>query len=114
MKTAITFLFLAASSTAGYAGQSDAKIYRGEYFYNFETASFTPQGSTESWCVDSSKLKQAELPPDGTPGGPWGTADIVVRGVLSEKGSYCNLGAYKYFLDITDVLEIHNRKRRTQ
>jgi len=38
------------------------QLYRGEYFYNFETAAFTPEGSKEAWCVNSAKLKNAELP----------------------------------------------------
>ena len=88
------------------------KQYRGEYFYNFETASFTPEGSSEAWCINSAKLKDAELPADASGGRVPGTADIVVLGVLRPQGHYCNLGASKYFLDITKVIEIRNRKRR--
>jgi len=88
------------------------QLYRGEYFYNFETAAFTPEGSSEAWCVSSAKLKDAELPADANSGGGSGTADIVVLGVLSAEGHYCNLGASKHFLDITKVVEIRNRKRR--
>ncbi|HEU0068800.1 MAG TPA: hypothetical protein VFQ26_05990 [Nitrospiraceae bacterium] len=86
--------------------------YRGEYFYNFETAAFTPEGSSEAWCVDSGKLKDAELPADAKSGGAGGTADVVIIGVLSAEGHYCNLGAYKHFLDISKVVEIRNRKKR--
>lgn len=88
------------------------KQYRGEYFYNFETAAFTPEGSSEAWCVNSAKLKDAELPSDSNGGGVSGTADVVVLGVLSPEGHYCNLGASKHFLDITNVIEIRNRKKR--
>ncbi|WP_454832684.1 hypothetical protein [Pseudoxanthomonas wuyuanensis] len=88
-------------------------VYRGEYFYNFETAAFTPDGSSEPWCVNSAKLKDAEVPANGSPGGPWGTADIVVRGTLSPEGNYCNLGAYKRFLEITEVISISNKRRAT-
>lgn len=84
-------------------------IYRGEYFYNFETAAFTPEGSSERWCVNSVKLKDAEVPANGSHGGAWGTADIVVRGTLSPEGNYCNLGAYKCFLEITEVISIRNK-----
>jgi len=88
------------------------QLYRGEYFYNFESAAFTPEGSSEAWCVDSAKLKDAELPANANSGGASGTADVVVFGVLSAEGHYCNLGASKHFLDITKVVEIRNRKRR--
>jgi len=88
-------------------------VYRGEYFYNFETAAFTPEGGSERWCVNSAKLKDAEVPAKGSPGGPRGTADIVVRGTLSAEGNYCNLGAYKRFLEITEVISISNKRRVT-
>ena len=106
-------LILAIFMIAGCASVTPKNsVYRGEYFYNFESTSFTPEGGSESWCVDSAKLKDAELPADGTSEGPWGTAQVVVRGVLSPKGKYCNLGAYKHFLDITEVIDISNRQRR--
>ena len=88
-------------------------IYRGEYFYNFETSAFTPEGASDPWCVNSAKLVDAQLPADGAPGGPWGRADVVVRGVLSPAGSYCNLGAYRHFLEVTEVISITNRRRVT-
>jgi hypothetical protein len=107
---------IAFSTLVAFAGAeaptSAPKQYRGEYFYNFETAAFTPEGSGEAWCVNSAKLKDAELPADANGGGVSGTADIVVLGVLSAPGHYCNLGASKHFLDITKVIEIRNRKRR--
>lgn len=89
-----------------------SSIYSGEYFYNFENASFTSEGGSESWCVNSSKLKDAELPSNGAPEGAWGTAQIVVRGVLSPRGRYCHLGSYKHFLEITEVIDVSNRQRR--
>jgi hypothetical protein len=89
-----------------------SSIYHGEYFYNFESASFTPEGSSESWCVNSAKFKDAELPSDGAPEGASGTAKVIVRGMLSPPGKYCNLGAYKHFLEITEVIDISNRRRQ--
>ncbi len=86
-------------------------VYSGKYFYNFETAAFTPKGSSEQWCVDSVKLKDAEVPANGSPAGRWGVADVVVRGTLSPEGKYCNLGAYKRFLDVTEVIGISNKLR---
>jgi len=111
MRRLLLVVSVMIASCASVAPKSS--IYRGEYFYNFESASFTPDGSSEPWCVNSAKLKDAELPSDGTPERAWGTAQVVVRGVLSPRGKYCNLGAYKHFLEITDVIDISNRQRRT-
>jgi hypothetical protein len=114
MRVELPPLFLGLIAVSGCATNPvPADVYRGEYFYNFETAAFTPEGSTERWCVNSAKLKEAELPANGSPGGPWGTADIVVRGTLSPEGNYCNLGAYKRFLEITEVVSISNQRRVT-
>jgi hypothetical protein len=110
---AVTIALSTLVAFAGTEAPSPApRQYRGEYFYNFETASFTPEGSSEAWCVNSAQLKDAELPADANGGGVSGTADIVVLGVLSAQGHYCNLGASKHFLDITEVIEIRNRKKR--
>ncbi|MGB4859158.1 MAG: hypothetical protein WBP11_07480 [Dokdonella sp.] len=110
------FLFVCVavvSSLSGCAsGRSTDQLYRGEYFYNFESAAFSADRESQPWCVDPEKLIDAELPDDGTAAGPWGTAHVVVRGVLSEEGRYCNLGVTKRFLDITEVLEISNRQRK--
>jgi hypothetical protein len=110
-------LYLTVLCLAALAGctstPAPGDVYRGEYFYNFETAAFTPEGSSERWCVNSAKLKDAEVPANGSPGGPWGAAEIVVRGTLSPEGNYCNLGAYKRFLEITEVISISNKRRVT-
>jgi len=112
MRTHISLMVLCLAALTGCATTSvPGDVYRGEYFYNFETAAFTPEGSSERWCVNSAKLKDAEVSANGSPGGPWGTADIVVRGTLSPEGSYCNLGAYKRFLEITEVISISNKRR---
>ena len=114
MHQRLSLLLFGAALISGCATVTpQVQIYRGKYFYNFESAALTPEGASQPWCVNSAKLKDAELPADGAPGGPWGTADIVVRGVLSPEGSYCNLGAYKHFLEITEVIEISNRQRVT-
>jgi hypothetical protein len=109
VKSSLLVLFLVAVSGCATTAR-EGEIYRGEYFYNFETAAFTPEGGAERWCVNSAKLKEAEVPADGSPGGPWGRADVVVRGTLSPEGSYCNLGAFKRFLEITEVISISNRR----
>ena len=88
---------------AGCATQSPAKIYKGSYFYNFESSSFTPAGSNEAWCVNSAEMAKAQLPST-----PSGTADVVVQGSLSAKGHYCNLGASKHVLKVYKVLSVAN------
>ena len=108
-------LFLAAilcSALASCASTNSSRTYAGEYFYNFESSSFTPNGTSKPWCVDATKLKEAELPASDNTAGPWGTAQIVVRGTLSPKGSYCNLGSYERFLEITEIVSISNKKER--
>jgi hypothetical protein len=85
-----------------------SKVYSGNYFYNFETSSFTPDGTDESWYL-SGNLGQAELASNG-PGDPRDTAHIVVLGALSPPGHYCNLGASKYVLTVNEVLEVSDRR----
>ncbi|EIL94309.1 hypothetical protein UU7_04897 [Rhodanobacter spathiphylli B39] len=86
------------------------QIYRGTYFYNFESSSFTPEGTNENWCL-SGDLRKAELPARG-PGGPWGSAYVVVRGELGPPGHYCNMGASKYVLTVHDVIEVRDKVAR--
>jgi hypothetical protein len=113
MRQLFSLAVLSALFTVTSAGVPDKapQLYRGEYFYNFESAAFTPEGATEAWCVDSAKLRGAELSSTDSRGRSSGTAHIVVRGVLSPKGHYCSLGGYKHFLNITEVVEITNRRR---
>ncbi len=114
MRTNLYLIVLCLAALTGCASTpAPGDVYRGEYFYNFETAAFTPEGSSERWCVNSVKLKDAEVPANGSPGGAWGTADVVLRGTLSPEGNYCNLGAYKRFLEITEVISISNKRRVT-
>jgi hypothetical protein len=83
------------------------KVYSGKYFYNFESSSFTPDGTQESWCLNGN-MEQAELPAKSQ-SGPWGTSHIVVRGQLSPPGHYCNLGGSKYMLKVYKVIEVTDR-----
>ena len=72
MRVKLPLLFLGLVAVSGCATSPvPVDVYRGEYFYNFETAAFTPEGN------------------------------------------YCNLGAYKRFLEITEVISISNRRRVT-
>mgnify|MGYP001087042858 FL=1 len=87
-----------------------SKVFSGTYFYNFESSSFTPDGKGESWCL-SGNMQQAELPAKGA-SGPWGTAHFVVLGTLSPPGHYCNLGASRYVLTVSQVLKVSDKRTR--
>ena len=99
-------LLCGGCTTATHSAQG--KVYSGIYFYNFETSSFTPDGSQERWCL-SGEMEQAMLPAESA-NGPEGTAHVVVRGVLSPPGHYCNLGASKYVLTVDQVLEVSDKR----
>jgi hypothetical protein len=86
------------------------EVYSGTYFYNFESSSFTPDGTDEAWCL-SGNMEQAELPAKGA-SGPWGTAHVVVRGTLSPPGHYCNMGASKFVLKVSQVLKVSDKRAR--
>jgi hypothetical protein len=101
--SAITAVLLLSSCVRPVASQ----IYRGTYFYNFESSSFTPEGTNEHWCL-SGDMQKAELPAKGK-NGPWGTAYVVVRGQLSPPGHYCNLHASKYVLTVSELLEVKSK-----
>ena len=88
------------------AGESVGSIYRGVYFYNFETAYLTPEDSTECWATKGN-MSAAEIPnPKRQPSS--GTADVVVRGTLSSVGHYGKLGACTRLLTVLDVIEARN------
>jgi hypothetical protein len=85
-------------------------VYSGEYFYNFESSSFTPDGARNCWVVKGG-IRQAEIAPkDGS--SPWGSAHVIVRGILSAPGHYGNLGACTRVLVVVEVLKITDMKTR--
>lgn len=83
-------------------------MYSGTYFHNFESSSFTPDGTDETWCL-SGNMEQGELPARGA-SDPRGTAHVVVRGTLSPPGHYCNLGASKYVITVNQVLRVNDKR----
>ena len=84
--------------------------YRGEYFYNFENADFTAEGSKECWVLKGD-MSKAELPSlDKSP--PWGTSTVVLRGTLGPRGRFGNLGACTHTLTVIEVVEVSNMRRR--
>jgi hypothetical protein len=101
-------LTLIAGAATG--AEATGEIYSGEYFYNFENAYLTPKGSMECWAIKGD-MRAAELP--GKNGAqPWGTATVVVRGTLSPKGHYGNLGACKHLITVVEIISIANKASR--
>jgi hypothetical protein len=110
LRTSMLAAGLALVVTRGICNEPAAAVYAGQYFYNFENAYFTLKGGTECWAVKGD-LSAAELPGKGG-AGPWGTADVVIRGVLSPKGHYGNLGACTHKITLLKVLSISNKVPR--
>lgn len=99
---ALVGLLLAASALN--AAETTA-IYNGEYFYNFENAVFTPDGTRERWCIEGD-MSRAERP-DG-----WGTSYVVVQGTLGPEGSYGSLGTCKRVLKVKKLIKVSNMRGR--
>jgi len=107
LPNAIGALLLLGGCTVAKPAQPD-KVYSGTYFYNFESSSFTPDGTSEAWCLRGN-VEQAELLANGA-SAPSGRAHVVVRGVLSPPGHYCNLGASTHILTVSQILEVSDKR----
>ena len=88
---------------------NDDLVVRGEYFYNFENASLTPEGKNECWEVEGD-MSAAELP-GNEPSGPWGRSAVVVRGVLGPSGEFGNMGACTHAFTVTEVLSVEHLRQ---
>jgi hypothetical protein len=108
MKTlAISILLLVLAACSSLVAKEPA--YRGEYFYNFENAIFTPDGKEEDWCLSGISMEKAELPAKDA-SGPWGISHVVLRGKLGPLGSFGGLGRCTHILAVTEILEITNMR----
>jgi hypothetical protein len=86
-------------------------IYSGEYFYNFESSYFTPDGKSEEWCVNAGVMERAMLPAkDGN--GRWGSSHVEVRGQLGPEGRYGGFGRCKHVLTVTELVTVSNMRGR--
>ena len=113
MKRTRVFLALALALTAapGWTGSKPAdQVFRGEYFYNFENAFLTPDGTDEAWCIDGD-MSTAMLPADSR-GGQWGTSYVVVHGKLGPEGRFGSLGRCQRVLEVTAIIEVKNMRGR--
>jgi hypothetical protein len=85
-------------------------VYSGTYFFNFENANFTPDGSKECWAIHGD-MREAEI--SAKPGtSAWGSAHVMVRGTLSAPGHYGNLGACTHVLKVIEILQIADKKAK--
>ena len=89
--------------------RTDTLVVRGEYFYNFENASLTPDGKEECWEVKGD-MSSAEFGGNGT-SRPWGISNVVVRGALSAPGKYGNMGRCTREISVTEVISAENIKQ---
>lgn len=85
-------------------------VFGGEYFYNFEYAVLTPDGSKARWCVHGDMSKAELLATDTSQ--PWGTSHVVVEGTLGPTGHYGNLGSCERVLTVTKILNVSDMKGR--
>jgi hypothetical protein len=85
--------------------------YGGEYFYNFESSYFTPDGKSQEWCIDAGTMRQAMLPAKDA-NGRWGTSHIEVRGKLGPEGKYGALGRCSRILVVTELVTVSNMRGR--
>ena len=104
LRHCLTSAMLTLIATAATGAEATGSLYSGEYFYNFENAYLTPKGTSECWAIKGD-MRSAELPgKNGAP--PWGTAEVVVRGTLSPKGHFGNLGACTHLITVVEIISI--------
>jgi hypothetical protein len=92
-----------------HAADEAPATFSGEYFYNFENAVFTLNGSAECWAVKGD-MSKAELPATH-PSGPWGWTTVVLRAVVGPKGRFGNLGSCSRTIEVIEVLKVSNMRR---
>jgi len=84
--------------------ESEIREYKGDYFYNFENAVFTPEGTEERWAVEGDMSVVERRRHDGSSG--WGTSTVTVLGSLSPKGQFGNLGSCSRILKVIKVVKV--------
>ena len=89
--------------------RTDTSVVRGEYFYNFENASITPEGKEECWEVKGD-MSSAELR-GNQPTGPWGRSKVVVRGHVSAPGKYGNMGRCTRVIAVTEIVSVEHGRQ---
>ena len=87
------------------AEQPNSVTFSGVYFYNFENAAFTADGSKECW-VASGDMSKAEKPAPSH-GDASGRTKVILRGVLGPAGHFGNLGSCTHMLRVEEIVEAH-------
>jgi len=113
MKNLLISIFFCTFVSACVTGSVKEQIYSGEYFYNFENSYLTPDGKNEAWCINAGVMEKAMLPAKDE-NGQWGKSRVIVRGKLGPQGNYGGLGRCKYVLDVTQIIEVTNMRRRNE
>ena len=85
---------------------SKESVFRGRY--NFENSHLTPDGKDEAWCINSD-MSKTMLPADNN-GQQWGSAHIVVRGILGPEGRYGGLESCNRVLEVTEILAVTDKR----
>ena len=109
-QTALALALSLLTASVWASPESKDPVFKGTYFYNFENSFLTPEGKDEAWCIDSDMSKA--MLPAASREEPWGTSYVVVRGKLGPEGSFGGLGRCKRVLQITEILEVKNKRRR--
>lgn len=110
MRQTYRVLLAALIASQARAAEPVPQVYSGHYFYNFENAALTVNGSTECWVARGDMSKAEVVPKDGK--SPWGEADVVLRGALGPAGRFGNVGACTHVLSVIEIIEVRNKKGR--
>jgi len=98
-------LIACAASLAACITTPVEATYSGTYFSNFETSSFTPDGSRVSWVThfeNESDIKRiSTLAREGA-----FRARSVMRGRVERCGGCGNLGVFDYVFHVSDIVEL--------
>lgn len=108
LKASIAAVLAACATWAyGQPGPAAKPRYSGCYHSGFETSSFTPAGTTESWWVqwqaDTMLLRRA-LPRDKDGSRGVQSVFVVVHGNVSATGRYGHMGAYERQIVVSAVV----------
>jgi len=93
---------LALSLVLSACGEGETGVFRGVFFYGFETSDFRVCGSNEIWWASGNLKPLIDVTP--APGSRGVYAEI--QGELSPPGSYGHLGMYPREIEIRKVRRV--------
>ena len=105
----IAFALLLGLASCG-EGPPDRPIaYRGEYHYDSDSAYLIQPGVEARICIEGADMIPAVQPEFSKSGG---VSEVVVRGLLSQSGSYGPQGLCTYELTSSELLGVGERRAR--